>query len=154
RDPRRPSLPDGRPDERLRLLDPARLGLALAHRRCRGRDARGVLGELSDDRRGRRRGAGATSAPPEPRSSASLPGTMATAPLIERPPTMTPDFRWPDFDRWQAAFAATDVFPARWEGLHRVPPADTPEAETYKLRKLALLSERLRTSALLIAPPP
>jgi hypothetical protein len=72
---------------------------------------------------------------------------MATAPLIERPPTMTPDFRWPDFDRWQAAFAATDVFPARWEGLHRVPPADTPEAETYKLRKLALLSEWLEMLA-------
>jgi hypothetical protein len=72
---------------------------------------------------------------------------MATAPLIERPPAMTPDFLWPDFDRWQAAFAATDVFPARWEGLHRVPPADTPEAETYQLRKLALFSEWLEMLA-------
>lgn len=68
---------------------------------------------------------------------------MATASLIERPSTMTPDFLWPDFDRWQAAFAATDVFPARWEGLHRVPPTDGPEAETYRLCKLALFSEWL-----------
>jgi hypothetical protein len=55
--------------------------------------------------------------------------------------TNTPDFAWPDFDRWQAAFAAAKVFPARWEGLHRAPPAHTPEADAYRLRKLALLVE-------------
>jgi len=55
----------------------------------------------------------------------------------------TPDFSWPDFDRWQAAFAAAEIFPARWEGLHRAPPADTPEVETYRLRKLGLFSEWL-----------
>jgi hypothetical protein len=70
---------------------------------------------------------------------------MASPRLIERAAmaTNTPDFAWPDFDRWQAAFAAAHVFPARWEGLHRVPPAHTPEAEAYRLRKLALLVEWL-----------
>ena len=37
----------------------------------------------------------------------------------------TPDFPWPDFDRWQATFAAAQVFPARWrastESLRRTP---------------------------------
>ena len=55
----------------------------------------------------------------------------------------TPDFAWPDFDRWQAAFAAAHSFPARWEGLHRAPPAHTPEAQAYRLRKLDLLAEWL-----------
>lgn len=55
----------------------------------------------------------------------------------------TPDFAWPDFDRWQAAFAAAESFPTRWEGLHRAPPADTPEAEAYRLRKHGLFSEWL-----------
>jgi hypothetical protein len=70
---------------------------------------------------------------------------VAPPQLIERAAmaTSTPDFAWPDFDRWQAAFAAARVFPARWEGLHRVPPADTPDAEAYRLRKLALLVEWL-----------
>jgi len=70
---------------------------------------------------------------------------MASPRLIERAAmaTNTPEFAWPDFDRWQAAFAAAHVFPARWEGLHRVPPAHTPEAEAYRLRKLALLVEWL-----------
>jgi hypothetical protein len=57
--------------------------------------------------------------------------------------TRTPDFVWPDFDRWQATFAAARTFPARWEGLHRVPSAHTPEAEAYRLRKLGLLAEWL-----------
>jgi hypothetical protein len=65
--------------------------------------------------------------------------------LIERaamaPEPSTPDFLWPDFDRWQAAFAAARIFPPRWEGLHRAPPADTPEADAYRLRKLGLLAE-------------
>jgi hypothetical protein len=55
----------------------------------------------------------------------------------------TPDFPWPDFDRWQATFAAAQVFPARWEGLHRVPSSHTPEAEAYRLRKLGLHAEWL-----------
>jgi hypothetical protein len=74
---------------------------------------------------------------------------MASAPLIERTATAATarDFVWPDFDHWQATFAAIDVFPARWEGLHRAPPADTREAEAYQLRKLALLSEWLEMVA-------
>jgi hypothetical protein len=55
----------------------------------------------------------------------------------------TPDFAWPDFDRWQAAFATARIFPPRWEGLHRAPPAHTPEAEAYRLRKHGLLAEWL-----------
>lgn len=55
----------------------------------------------------------------------------------------TPDFPWPDFDRWQATFAAAQVFPARWEGLHRVPSSHTPELEAYRLRKLGLHAEWL-----------
>ena len=72
---------------------------------------------------------------------------MASPSLIERilmaPPTPAQDFSWPDFDRWQAFFAAADVFPARWDGLHVVPAPHTPEAEAYQLRKLALFSEWL-----------
>jgi hypothetical protein len=65
--------------------------------------------------------------------------------MIEQPAmaTDTANLAWPDFDRWQAAFAAAHVFPPRWEGLHREPPAHTPEAEAYRLRKLALLVEWL-----------
>ena len=51
------------------------------------------------------------------------------------------DFPWPDFDRWQAAFTAAGVFPPRWEGLQRVPPGRTSEAEAYRLRKRALFHE-------------
>ena len=51
------------------------------------------------------------------------------------------DFAWPDFDRWQAVFAAGRAFPDRWEGLHAAPPPRTPEAEAYQLRKLALFIE-------------
>jgi hypothetical protein len=114
----------------------------MAHRRSEGR---GVLGELPDDRARHCRGDGATSTPHRPRSSASAATAMASPGLIERAAmaTTTPDFAWPDFDRWQAAFAAAHVFPARWEGLHRIPPAHTPEAEAYRLRKLALLVEWL-----------
>lgn len=72
---------------------------------------------------------------------------MASPSLIEQAPVVTEaqasDFAWPDFDRWQAAFAAAESFPARWEGLHRAPPAHTPEAEAYRLRKLCLFSEWL-----------
>jgi len=71
--------------------------------------------------------------------------TMASPRLIEHAAmaTSTPDFAWPDFDRWQAVFAAARLFPARWEGLHRAPPADTPEAEAYRRRKHDLLVEWL-----------
>jgi hypothetical protein len=55
----------------------------------------------------------------------------------------TEDFSWPEFDRWQATFAAIDVFPPRWEGLQCAPPAHTPEAEAYRVRKLILFGEWL-----------
>src|SRR5262245_8294815 len=58
-------------------------------------------------------------------------------------PTRTPDFDWPDFDRWQAVFAATGFFPPRWDGLEHVPPAHAPEAAAYQLRKLVLFQEWL-----------
>ena len=72
---------------------------------------------------------------------------MASSPLTAQirmaSPSPAQDFSWPDFDRWQAFFAAADVFPAQWEGLHVVPAPHTPEAEAYQLRKLALFSEWL-----------
>jgi len=58
-------------------------------------------------------------------------------------PSTTRDFDWPDFDRWQAAFAAAGVFPPRWEGLAYAPPDHTAEAEEYRLRKLVLFQEWL-----------
>jgi hypothetical protein len=58
-------------------------------------------------------------------------------------PATTWDFAWPDFDRWQAVFAAAGFFPPRWEGLEHAPPAHTPEAEAYRLRKLVLFREWL-----------
>ena len=70
---------------------------------------------------------------------------MASLRLIEQAAmsTSSPDFEWPDFDRWQAAFAAARIFPVRWEGLHRAPAAHTPEAEAYRFRKISLLVEWL-----------
>ena len=56
---------------------------------------------------------------------------------------MTHDFSWPDFDRWQAAFAAAGCFPSRWEGLESTPLPDRPEAEAYRLRKFDLFREWL-----------
>ena len=56
-------------------------------------------------------------------------------------PAIPRDFPWPDFDRRQAAHAATGRFPSRWEGLEHAPPAHTPEAEEYRLRKSVLLHE-------------
>jgi hypothetical protein len=53
------------------------------------------------------------------------------------------EFTWPEFDRWQAFFTARSRFPARWDGLQRVPRAGTPEAEAYQRRKLDLLFEWL-----------
>jgi hypothetical protein len=72
---------------------------------------------------------------------------MAPPSLTERTP-LTPavvlgDFSWPEFDRWQAFFAAADIFPAGWEGLHAVPEPRTPGAVAYHLRKLALFTEWL-----------
>jgi hypothetical protein len=70
---------------------------------------------------------------------------VAPPSLIDRtemaPEAAPPDFSWPDFDRWQAAFAAAEAFPPRWEGLHVAPPPHTPEAEAYQQRKLVLYSE-------------
>jgi hypothetical protein len=72
---------------------------------------------------------------------------MAPPTLIDRirtvPTAATPDFLWPDFDRWQAAFAAAGFFPPGWEGLEHAPPALAPEAEAYRLRKSLLFHEWL-----------
>jgi hypothetical protein len=57
--------------------------------------------------------------------------------------TTTRDFSWPDFDHWQAAFAAAGRFPPGWEGLECAPLAHTPEAEAYRLRKFTLFHEWL-----------
>ena len=58
------------------------------------------------------------------------------------------DFAWPDFDRWQAFFAAREAFPVGWEGLQAAPPPHTPDAEAYRRRKMDLLSEWLKMLAL------
>jgi hypothetical protein len=72
---------------------------------------------------------------------------MARPPLSARTVTATAaeprEFAWPEFDRWQAFFAAHDTFPAGWDGLHVAPPPRTPEAEAYEHRKLDLFSEWL-----------
>jgi hypothetical protein len=54
-------------------------------------------------------------------------------------------FTWPEFDRWQAFFGALGTFPARWDGLHVVPPPRTSPAgrEAYQYLKLDLLLEWL-----------
>lgn len=56
-------------------------------------------------------------------------------------------FTWPEFDRWQAVFAACGTFPVRWDGLQVVPvPQTSPGARAaYGLRKLDLLFEWLDT---------
>ena len=51
------------------------------------------------------------------------------------------DFPWPDFDRWQAFFAARASFPDRWDGLHAVPAPATAEADRYRHRKWELFCE-------------
>jgi hypothetical protein len=53
------------------------------------------------------------------------------------------DFSWPDFDRWQVAFDAAGIFPARWAGLERPPAAHSPDAAVYQLQKRALFDEWL-----------
>ena len=57
------------------------------------------------------------------------------------------EFTWPEFDRWQAFFAARDSFPVRWDGLREVPPASTAAAGIYQRRKLDLLIEWLEAIA-------
>jgi len=54
-------------------------------------------------------------------------------------------FTWPEFDRWQAFFAARGAFPARWEGLQAAPAFQTSQSArvAYQLRKLDLLVEWL-----------
>jgi hypothetical protein len=56
-------------------------------------------------------------------------------------------FTWPEFDRWQAIFAASGTFPTRWKGLQEVPSSRTTTAvnAAYRLRKLDLLLEWLDT---------
>jgi hypothetical protein len=53
------------------------------------------------------------------------------------------DFCWPDFDRWQAAFASAGAFPAGWDGLRAPPPPRTAEADAYHQRKIAFFAEWL-----------
>ena len=70
---------------------------------------------------------------------------MASSSLIDPQPNDTGAtarvLLWPEFDRWQAAFAAAEVFPPGWEGLQRVPSPDTREAEAYHLRRHVLFCE-------------
>lgn len=54
-------------------------------------------------------------------------------------------FTWPEFDRWQAIFAASGTFPARWKGLHEAPRGQTSASAAYRLRKMELLLEWLDT---------
>ena len=72
---------------------------------------------------------------------------MASPPLTEPAAMVTAvaarDFSWPDFDRWQAAFASAETFPVRWEGLRAAPPPHTREADAYQHRKLVLFAEWL-----------
>jgi hypothetical protein len=70
------------------------------------------------------------------------PPPLSSRPLVDAAGAMG-DFSWPEFDRWQAAFAAAEVFPPCWEGLHCAPPTDTREAEAYRLRKRVLFDEWL-----------
>lgn len=64
--------------------------------------------------------------------------------LAARAPTLAGRaFTWPEFDRWQAFFAACGLFPVRWEGLQVAPPVSTPAADDYQRRKLDLLFEWL-----------
>jgi hypothetical protein len=56
-------------------------------------------------------------------------------------------FTWPEFDRWQAIFAASGTFPASWKGLHEDPSARTSPAASaaYRLRKVDFLLDWLDT---------
>jgi hypothetical protein len=55
------------------------------------------------------------------------------------------DFRWPEFDRWQAVFAAHGIFPPLWNGLERRPhrKATASARSLYQQRKLFLLIDWL-----------
>jgi len=72
---------------------------------------------------------------------------MASPTLIDEPRQRHDghdrDLPWPDFDRWQAAFAAAGLFPPGWEGLERAPLLHSPEAEAYRQRKFVLFREWL-----------
>lgn len=73
------------------------------------------------------------------------PGDVALPSIVDPSLTATTavpgEFSWPEFDRWQAAFAAAEIFPPRWEGLERAPVPHTREAEEYRLRKAVLFCE-------------
>jgi len=70
---------------------------------------------------------------------------MATSSLRPRATSTAtaaePGASWPAFHRWQALFAAAEMFPAGWEGLHAAPAPDSPAAEEYERRKVLLFSE-------------
>ncbi len=57
------------------------------------------------------------------------------------------DFRWPEFDRWQAFFAEQWKFPPLWDELKKTPvPRAAPETRhAYLQRKLYLLLHWLQS---------
>ena len=57
------------------------------------------------------------------------------------------DFRWPEFDRWQAFFAQGWKFPPLWDGLKKAPaPRTAPQArQVYQEQKLYLLLHWLQS---------
>jgi len=77
--------------------------------------------------------------PPVSTDTVAWARTMA---LCEARPS---DFRWPEFDRWQAVFAEHGIFPPLWSGLERRPHRKAaPSARgLYQQRKLLLLIDWL-----------
>lgn len=59
----------------------------------------------------------------------------------------TRDFRWPEFDRWQAFFAERWKFPPLWDALKKAPaPRTAPEIRhAYQQQKLYLLLHWLQS---------
>ena len=57
------------------------------------------------------------------------------------------DFRWPEFDRWQAFFAERWKFPPLWDGLKKTPPlrASPQIHHAYREQKLYLLLHWLQS---------
>jgi hypothetical protein len=57
------------------------------------------------------------------------------------------DFRWPEFDRWQAFFAERWKFPPLWDELKKAPaPRSAPQARhAYQEQKLYLLLHWLQS---------
>src|SRR3989304_2102899 len=69
------------------------------------------------------------------------------------------DFRWPEFDRWQAFFAERWEFPPLWDKRKKAPaPRSAPQArDAYQEQKLYLLLhwlQSLETTRAQSRPPP